>query len=382
MSLHKATEAIKKFGIGIGIGLIAIMLITIIIRIGGFIINIAVPPKVTPPNHAFDVLPAIEFPQNKADNKFTYVIDTPSGTLPTDFPDRLIIYPLEVPESNFLNLEKAKSKAKTLDFTDPRGKVTPEKALGNGIYEWIDTTGINRNLIIDTVSFDFKLTSNYLASLTVLGAKNLSDQTSAIETVEDLLESIDLFSEDIDLTKTETPQTESSYDTYPKVFAIANGVLVPATSLSTAQVIRVDLHQKDIEYNLDIGIKKAPTKKMKLPIRYPDPPYSTMSFWIASGETNTDVYAANFVHNKILTDSDPQATYSIKTTEAAFEELKNGKAYIASYKGLDQQILISNIYLAYYLGEEKQNYLMPIIVFEGQDNFFAYISAIKDEWVK
>ncbi len=380
MSLHKATEAIKKFGIGIGIGLVALVLITIFIRIGGFVIGIVVPPKITPPNHAFDALPALEFPPNKVDNNFTYILNTVTGALPEGFPDRLIVYPIEAPEPNFLNLEKAKEKAQNLQFTDQQNDVVPETALGNGFYEWADTTGIDRKLKIDTVSFNFNLTSNYLSDLKVLAGQNLSNEVDAIETTKDFLETIGLYPEDIDITKIETPQKESNYDTYPKVFSIINGVLVPATSLSTARVIRVDLHQKDIEYDLDIGIKKAPKKKMELPIRYPNPPFSTMSFWVASGGNDAEVHAANFIHNKILTTK--QATYPIKTADAAFEELKSGKAYIASFAGLDQQILISNVYLAYYLGEEKQNYLMPIIVFEGQDKFFAYVSAIENEWVK
>ncbi|HVF69263.1 MAG TPA: hypothetical protein VNA13_01725 [Xanthomonadales bacterium] len=377
MSLHKATELIKKFGIGMGIGLGVIIIISIFVRIGGYIISVAVPPKITPPNQAYDALPAIEFPRNKVDNNFTYVLNTVSGALPADFPDRLIIYPLEEPEPNFLNLDKAKEKAGILGFTNREGKVIPETALGNGNYEWADASGINRKLRIDTVTFNFALTSNYLAALTVLGSQDLSDEQNAIETARDFLERIELLPKDVDIQKISNPQKDLAYDTYPKLFSIRNGTLIPTTSLSTARVIRVDFHQKDIEYDLDTGIKKAAKLKMKLPIRYPDPPFSTMSFWIASGENTAEIYAANFIHNNILIPTDTVATYPIKTSGEAFEDLKNGKAYIASYNGLDQQILISNIYLAYYLGETKQSHLMPIVVFEGQDGFFAYVPAVK-----
>jgi hypothetical protein len=114
---------------------------------------------------------------------------------------------------------------------------------------------------------------------------------------------------------------------------------------------------------------------MKIPVLYPHPPYSTMSFWIASGQNSQEVDAASFVHREILTDS--HATYPIKTAQEAFDALKAGDGYITSYQGADTNILISNVYLGYYLGEENQGYLMPIIVFEGQNNFFAYVSAIK-----
>ncbi|HUQ85125.1 MAG TPA: hypothetical protein VM077_02275 [Candidatus Limnocylindrales bacterium] len=379
MSLHKATEFIKKFGIGVGIGLGVILVVTIFIRIGIFVVSIIVPPKITPPNQALGPIPAIEFPKSKIENSFTYSLNTVSGTLPSDFPDRLIVYPLAEPEPNFLNLDKAKEKAKALDFIDQQGKATPEVDLGDGNYEWTDAKELVRKLKIDTVSFNFSLTSNYLAQLTVLGAQNLPDEATAIEVVSEFLKSMELLYEDIDFKKIESPSKESSYDIYPKVFTIRNGVLVPTTSLSTAKVVRVDLHQKDIEYDLDTGRKNAPKIKMTLPIRYPNPPFSTMSFWVASGETNPEVFAANFIHYEILTKSEPLATYPLKNPEVAFEELKNSKAYVASYSGLEQQIQINKVYLAYYLGEHKQSHLIPIYVFEGQDGFLAYVSAIRNE---
>ncbi|HSW48387.1 MAG TPA: hypothetical protein VLG67_04900, partial [Candidatus Saccharimonadales bacterium] len=254
-------------------------------------------------------------------------------------------------------------------------KTIPEISLGNGNYEWDESTGINRKLRFNIVTFDFSLTSNYLSSLTVLGAAKLSNQTDAIQTVSDFLTSIQQLPTDIDLTKTQNPQSGINYNTYPQLFAIRNGVMVPTTSLSSAKVIRVDLYQKDLEYDLDTGKPGATHVKMKVPVLYPHPPYSTMSFWVASGQNNQEVDSASFVHREILTDS--PATYPIKTAQEAFDGLKNGDGYIPSYQGADKNILISNVYLAYYLGEENQAYLMPIIVFEGQDNFFAYVSAIK-----
>jgi hypothetical protein len=377
MTLHKAVELIKKVGIGMGIGLGIIVVSTFIFRFGVFIVKTVSPPKITPPNQALGELPAIEFPQNNIPNNFTYSLNTVTGSLPTDFPDRLIVYPLAPRKPSLLNLEKAKTKAQNLGFQDQQGKPIPEISLGNGKYEWSDPRGINRRLTFDIVTFDFTLTSRYLASLTTLGAQNLSTEQYAIETAKDFLDVIQLFPEDVDLTKTQTIQKNTSYDTFPKLFNILNGALVPTTSLSNAKVIRVDFHQKDIEYDLDTGRKDAPKIKMKLPIRYPRPPFSTMSFWISSGQNDAEVGAANFVHKEIEKSND-QATYPIKPVQTAFEELQEGKAYVASYSGLEQQIFISNVYLAYYIGEGNQDYLLPIIVFEGQDGFFAYVSAVKE----
>lgn len=376
MTLHKAVELIKKLGIGMGIGIGLIVIITLVFRFGVFMVKTFSPPQIAPPNQALGELSAIEFPQSSIDNKFTYTLNTVSGTLP-DYPDRIIVFPLKAQEPSLLNLEETKTKVQNLGFVDQQGKAIPEISLGSGKYEWSDPRGINRRITFDIVTFNFTLTSKYLASLTTFDTRYLPTEQKAAETAKDFLDTIQLFPEDIDLTKTENPQTDTNYNTFPKLFNIKNGVLVPTTSLSNAKVIRVDFYQKDVEYELDTGRKDAPKSKMKLPIRYPQPPFSTMSFWISSGQSKAEVGAAKFVHHSIDNSNNPPATYPIKTAKDAFEELQSGKAYIAAYYGLEQQILISNVYLAYYLDDKNPKFLMPIIVFEGQDGFFAYVSAIK-----
>ena len=376
MSLHKATELIRKVGIGAGIGVGLIIALVLIFQIGVMFRNIVSPPKIVPPNQKYGVLSSIQFPESEIKNSFTYNINTVSGTLP-GFPDRLNVYPIVRPTPNLLNLDKAKSKVENLRFSAPQGKQPAETSLGNGKYEWLETTGINRRLLIDIITFDFSLSSTYLSNLTVLGAANLDNENNAVQTVQEFLNTMQLLPPDIDLTKTQNPKKDVNYNTYPQLFNIINGDLVPTTSLSTTKVIRVDLYQKDIEYDIDTVKKGAAKTKMKLPILYPHPPYSTMSFWVASGQNNAEVYASEFVHREILITTDSPATYPIKTAQAAFDELKNGDAYIPSYLGLDKEILISNVYLAYYFGGGDQEYLMPIIVFEGQNNFFAYVSAVK-----
>jgi len=382
MTLHNATDFIKKIFIGASIGIVLIIMLVLIFRIGAIVKNIVSPPKIIPPNQAYNVLPALQFPKSEISNNFTYTLNTISGTLPTDFPDRLDIYPLIQPSPNFLNLDSIKTKVQTIGFMDPQGNSLPENSLGNGLYEWDETTGINRKIKFNIVTFDFSLSSDYLASLTVLGGQSLNDENNAILTAKTFLDSLQLLPADIDLTKTQNSAPNVNYNTYPQLFAIKNGTLVPTSSLSTAQVIRVDFYQKDVEYDLDTGRSGVAKIKIKLPILYPHPPYSTMSFWIASSQYNSSVDAANFIHRDISVPTGTAATYPIKTAQEALDELKNGKAYIPSYSGLDKNILISNIYLAYYIGEGNQQYLMPIIVFEGQNGFFAYVSAVKNEWVK
>lgn len=386
MTLHETTEAIKKASIGSAIGIGAIIVLVILFRIGALVKNVLYPPKIEPPNVLYNTLTPIRFPQNATTSRLTYTINTESGGLP-DFPDRLNIYPIIQPQPNFNNLGKAKADVANLGFSDQNGNPIPEVAIGNALYRWDEQVDYRRRMAMNIISFNFDMTSSYISQLAVLQAQNLSDQNSAIQTAKSLLDTIALFPDDIDLTKTQTPNPAVNYITYPQLFSIKNSTLVPASSLIQAQVIRVDFFQKDLSYDLDTGVtgenNVIKTVKMQLPIVYPHPPNSTMNFLVASGPQNQPVVVeAHFIHKEIQIPSDTLATYPIKTAQIAFDELKNGEGYIASFHGADTNILINNVYLAYYMGAGPQNYLMPIIVFEGDKGFFGYVSAVSNEWVK
>ncbi|MEK7570921.1 MAG: hypothetical protein AAB553_01490 [Patescibacteria group bacterium] len=385
MTLHETVEISKKVSIGAGFAIVVIGVLVLLFRGGVAIKEILFPRKIQPPTFAYDVLPPLAFPPNVKEGNFTYTLNTIDGEFPV-FPDRLNVFPIVQNEPNFLNLDKAKQKAAALGFVNRLGTVLPETPLGGVDYQWAEQGGLSRVFTIDIVNFDFDLTSRFLSSLTVLAAQDISNQQSAITSTTEFLGLITLFPDDIDLTKTSTPDPIENYVTYPELFDIQNGQLVPATSLSRTKVIRVNLYQKNIEYELITGksdnANVMEKVEQKLPILYPNPPYSTMSFWVASGDSNPQVMESQFVYQEVTREPEVEASYAIKTPQEAFEELKQGKGYIASYKGDDGEILINNIFLAYYMGEDRQQYLMPIIVFEGDNGFFAYISAVRNDWIQ
>ena len=78
--------------------------------------------------------------------------------------------------------------------------------------------------------------------------------------------------------------------------------------------------------------------------------------------------------------SDETATYPLKKSKEAWEELKDGKAYVASPGDGRTQVVIRKVFLGYYDSEEYQSYLQPIFVFEGDGNFVAYVPAVNPQW--
>lgn len=381
MTLHNTTELIKKAGTGSVVGVISIILIVILIRVGINTKDSLYPPKKDPPLQTYGPLAPIQFPKNAVNNNFTYTLNTLSGELPTNLPDRLSVFPIVESIPNFLNLDTAKKKVASLGLVSEDGTMLPEIPLTSPYYEWDEKTGFKRKLTMNINSFDFKMTSNYITSLAVLSSQFISDEPSAINVASNFLSSTELTPSDLDLTKTTTQNNPAHYVAYPRLYSIQRGpegsTLVQTAKLSKTQVIWVDFYQKDVEYDLNTGLTDKPGQKvhLKLPILYPNPPHSTMSFWVASGLKSAMVTQAFFTHKNInFTNTD--ATYGIKTPKEAFAEVKDGKAYIAAYDGSDNNVTITDVYLAYYLAEDSRGYLMPIYVFEGKHGFFAYVSAL------
>ena len=158
-------------------------------------------------------------------------------------------------------------------------------------------------------------------------------------------------------------QLESEEKTKIELFSINTEVLGPATSLSRARLISVSFFQAD---------------KDEMKIVYPGGDISPMNLVIGSGERDAEVLNARFFYQKI---SEESATYPIKTSEEAFDELKNGKGHIINHTGNNLNIVIKNVYLGFYAEGKQQQYLMPVIVFEGNNNFKAYVSAVRNEWI-
>lgn len=346
MTLSRATFLTKTIVKWSTIVVVSIVLIMALFRIGTAIKQRLAPTPPPPPTVAFGKLPTIEFPQNAGGEQSSFSLDTLTGTLPS-FPDRAKVYKMAPSKPDLLALQKAKQKISRVGF------ISSPARLSENIYQWTDSTPITRKISLNIFSSDFNLSSSFLSNQTIISGINLPDQNSAKGIAQSFLSDMSSFPNDIDSNKTTA-----------SLFSIKNYTLVSATSLSSAQIIKVDFFQKDID---------------KMPIYYPHANTSSMNIFVGGGENQAQVVKMDFSHQSISNDF---ATYPIKTSSEAFSELKNGKAYIASYPNDgSSNISIKDAFIGYYIGEKKQDYLMPVIIFTGDHDFFAYVSAIKGEWI-
>lgn len=340
-TLHSINSTIKTLLKWTTILTASLVLIILLIKVGARVKELLYPTPLPPAGEEFGKLLPIVFPKSDiTSDGFSYSIDTLSGKLP-EFPDRMRVFKTQEREPNLLALEKARNIIAKIGFK------SPENQLSSLLFEWTTQEPYPRKIIYNILTSSFSLTSDYLLNEDIL-SPDLIDPNEAIETTQSFFNSLSSFPNDIDSAKTKA-----------SLYNIENNTLIPATSLSGTKAVRVDFFQKDVD---------------TVQIFYEKPNKSNMYAILGGKQQEKQIIEANFVSNKISSSS---ATYYIKKTSEAFTLLKKNQAYIASYEGDQKNILIKNVFLVYYLPKKEVDILMPIIVFEGNDNFYAYVSALK-----
>lgn len=345
-TLHEVTSGIKFFVKWTAIISAAVILFIIIFNLGKGVKEIFYPTPPPPATLDFGKLPKITFPQGLPNKDISYSLNTLTGQLPV-FPDRVKIFRTEKPTPNLLGLERAKKIVEKIGF------ISSEKTITDTKYEWVETDPVFKKIDYDILSYDFNFNTDFYSNPYVVSGENLFDENDAIEKSQTFLNVLSSFPSDLDTKRTKT-----------KLYDLEGTQLIPATSLSKTKIIRVDFFQQDID---------------NLPVYYNNPNFSNIYTLVGGGRNQSEIIEATFLHDNISSNS---ATYYIKKPEEAFSDLKNGKGYIPTFSGSVKNVSITNIFLAYYLPDFHQDYLMPIIVFEGNNDFTAYISAIKENLLK
>jgi hypothetical protein len=334
------TQLVLRWG---GISLAIIILFFIGIKVVSFVINMITPPP--PPQASFGKLTPIPFPDQIKEN-LSYSLDTLTGFLP-NFSDRAKVYKIIPDPPTLLGLDKTKQKVSEIGFSSSGTQIAED------VYQWIDQNKLlQRTISMNIFSSDFTLSSPYLITNSFENFSGPNEINNAIKTAKTFLSDMSLLPKDIDENKTKTVQ-----------YSIEESELVPTSKISNAKIVRVDFFQKDLD---------------KLPIYYEKGVSSTLDFLVGKQQKTLEVVSARFLHKNI---SETSSTYAIKTADQAYSELQKGNAYIANKAPNTVEFTIKKIFLAYYIGENQQEFLMPVIVFEGTNDLVAYISAVKDEWI-
>lgn len=310
------------------------------------------PPKPPPPNHAFGKLPAISFPiQNSSPSAdFKFSLETISGGLPIIASDSAAVYFMPKASPNLLAIPQTQEFARLLELNP--NPIQESRT----IYRFDDAQYPLRRLRYDIVSDNFVLRYGYEQDTSIFTEGTIRNPQIAQQEAINTLSNYNLYSDDfINGTK--------------KVInlRLVGNTLVPVENLSTTDAMRVNFYRGSIN---------------KLAVVTPNPDEGQISITF-SGSTNPKRRLIELVYTYWPIDYQTYGTYSLKKVDLAWQELQNGKGFIAKYPvDGSKQAVIRNVYLAYYDSFEPQTYLQPIYVFEGDQDFIAYIPAIVPEWTE
>jgi len=321
----------------------------IFLIVGKFVLDVSVgvyrkinPLPPPPPTVTFGKLPDIKFPQ-KAHPELKLTLETPNGEFP-DFPDQMRVIFMPQPTSNLLSLDTAKVKASNLGYspnaeelTETTYRFTSDKVPAN----------LDMNIITGVFSISYNLTQDS----SPLVNKPPSPEAAAAE-VRSYLSGGNILFEDL---------TDRFSHEFRK---IKEGRLVKVTSLSEADFIKVNIFRNNID---------------EFPIVTRNPNEANIWFLIGGArQREKQIIAAEYHY--FPADYSKTATYPIKTAQEAWDELLAGNGYIASSSDLSE-VTIRRVYLAYYDSNVPAEFLQPVVVFEGDNDFFGYIPAVTSQYL-
>ncbi len=309
------------------------------------IFNQLFPAPPPPPTLSFGSLSPIPFPKNDNLPKLQYALQTATGDYPK-LSTQAKVYYMPKPGASLNSLEDAKRKAAALGF------ISDPVAVSQTLYKFANPlvpSAFQINIVTGVFSISYDLAKDPSPLSTRPPAPEI-----AVSSVENFLASANLLPNDIS-------SGLPSHD----FLKIQNQQLAPAISLSEASIIRINLFR---------------SKYDKLPSL---PPHPTMGniWFLTSGSNQREKQILEGEYHYFPVDQTQSGTYPIKTPKEAYDDLVNGKGYIADL-GVNPNgnITIRKIYLAYYDPDVQTDFFQPIMVFEGDNGFVGYVPAVTNAY--
>lgn len=351
-SLTEIAVTTKKLAMWSVIGFVAYLVVKLLTGLGITYWKTTHPIPIPPPNVAFYKLPYPKFPNAATSSAgFSFILENIEGRPPeTTTAGKVYFMPKKSPD--FLSSQRAKNFAAKLGFTDE------PKELTSTLYRFIDPLEPLRSLEVDIATLNFKLKYDYPKKPQIFFQGQIRSKSEVENEVKDFISSNGLFDKSIlngnitlDLLK----------------INLASNTLIPASSISNSNAVRLNFTRKELD-----GLKILP------------PGFNqsyNYALFTASDSIKTKITELFYTFWPIAFDN--FATYPLRSSNSAWADLLDGKGTVIRVGyNTPNHIIIRNIYLAYYDSEEPQMFLQPIFVFEGDNNFIAYLPATSEEWLE
>lgn len=307
------------------------------------------PIPIPPPDVRFNKLPAPKFVSSASTSGFKFTLDNIDGKPPeTTAAGKVYFMPKKLP--TLLSPERTRNFAAKLEFT------SEPQIISSTLFKFIDPIEDLRSLELDTVNINIKLRYDYRKNPDIFPSSASIVKKQAEDEIKSFTNSIF----DGSILQGKTTSELLIYDGNLKKF-------VTATSVSSANALKVNYFRPDLD-----GLKVLP------PLFNSSYIYAIYS---PSPQVKSRMLEIMYTFWPIAFDD--FATYPLRSGLQAWQDLLDGYATVINMgNNSPENIIIRNIYLAYYDSEEPQQYLQPIFVFEGDNNFVAFLPAISREWLE
>lgn len=304
------------------------------------------------PAAEFGLLKPIVWP--KSTKKAEYELQTPDGTTGR-FTDRMKVFFVPEKKSSFADVDKATEIARKFDF------LFEPTQLNSKTYRWTNQDPIPQSLEVNIVTHSFTLKKQWSADPTLVTQKKFTSDKEEIMDAQSVLRAAQLLSPDL------SGNERVSY------WRAQGSKLVTAVSLSEADFVRVDFYRKPWE---EKGLSsKTGTSYSFMPMS----PERGLAYVLLAGSSDTKKRVLEIDYQYHAVEYSTVGTYPIKTSQEAFDELKAGGGYLASFEGKSTAV-IRRVSLG-YLDSVDNRYTMPVYIFTGDDQLVAMVSAIRTDMV-
>jgi len=306
------------------------------------------PPPPPPPDILWGKLPKLTFPQI-AQPEITYRLETKTGGLPRLEDEQYSVFFMPIKKPSLLAYDQAKEIAEKLDYIQ-----TP-KQLSATEYRWDKSDPLPSSLTIDIITGQFTLDMDWQDDPTYATPTQYFQGEQAVDQVFNLLSRVDLLPDDIKAGEnTITPLKGEG------------GKLVPAVALAQAHFVQVDLSRSAVE---ETPVVAARTDKGLITA-------------VLALQRDSDKQFVQLEYNYFPVELETKSVYPIIAVSDAWQRMQSGEGYVANVDSGTTDVVVREVYLAYYDSELPQQYLQPVYVFEGENNYLGFVPAISDQWVE
>lgn len=350
-SLTETADVSKKVILGL-LGVVVALIV------GRVLLNVSVsvwknlnPPEPAGPTLGFGALPRLEFPNSRA-GELTYRLETIGSAIPSfgDEGGNAVVYPIVFERSGFLDLDRAKSQAASLGFV-----FEPELIAGTE-YRWTKSEPLPAILNLDSVANTFTLDVAWETDPGFFNNTATPTQQQAVSEARSYLKRAQFLPKDLDEGRSRAVFLQYS-----------GGRFVETLSLSEADFVQVDLFRRYVQEDFRV---------------WPTDPFHGLARVIVSSSRGQGerIVSAEYEHTQV--NYEQPETYPIITGPEAWQLLNNGKAFVASAPENGDEAVVRRVSLGYYDSLDDQPFMQPVYVFEGDDDFVAYVPAIRPEYFR